>query len=408
MAHDGLTRAPASPLARAGAAWRGWPVAARIAAIYVLARLATTAIMLIVAAASPDDSRFGPDPTLADYVLGWDAQWYWTVAFSGYPSELPVDENGVTRENAWAFMPIYAYLANAVGFGVWGVGALVVSLLAGYAACVALYALLRRRIEQDAALWAVAFFASAPLAALFQVGYAEALFLAFLMCALLALSARRFGWLYLLIPLMAYTRPGVLAFALLLGLYGIHRWLRRRDDPLPAREVLHILALGAIGVVVGFSWQVFAAIATGVPEAYLETELAWRRGWIPGIEGFVPFEGWILAAPLWFSLWGLPEWLGFVTLGVLVAGAAGALFAPSVRRLGPEVRLWAASYILYLLAVFFPQSSTFRLLVPLSPLWGAGPRSRAGRWLTLALCLVGQGLWIAVMYGSGSTYWQVP
>ncbi|WP_345750939.1 hypothetical protein [Microbacterium rhizophilus] len=403
MAHHPLTRT-----ARAGAAWRAWPVATHIAAIYVLARLATTAILLLVAASSPADSRFGADPTLADYVLGWDAQWYWTVAFAGYPSELPVGENGVAGENAWAFMPVYAHLANLAGFGSWGVGALIVSLVAGYVACLALHALLRRRIDESAATWAVVLFANAPLAALFQVGYAESLFLALLMCALLALSARRWGWLYLLIPLMGYTRPGVLAFALLLGLYGIHRRLRRRDDPLPAREVGHILALGALAVVVGFSWQVLAGIATGVPDAYLQTELAWRRGWIPDIDAFVPFEGWIRAAPFWASLWGLPEWVGSVLLGMLIAGAAAALFAPSVRRLGPEVRLWAASYLLYLLAVFFPQSSTFRLLVPLSPLWGAAPRSRWGRGIVLVLCLAGQWLWIAAMYGSGNTYWQVP
>ncbi|WP_309068347.1 hypothetical protein [Microbacterium sp.] len=403
MAHDALRAA-----GRVASAWRGLPAAARIAVIYLLARLATTAIMLIVAAGSPPDSRFGADPTLVDYVLGWDAQWYWLVAFEGYPSELPLDEHGVVRENAWAFMPVYALLANALGFGVWGVGALIVSLVAGYIACLALHALLARRLEPDAASWAVVLFASAPLAALFQVGYAEALFLAFLMLALLALSARRWAWLYLLIPLMGYTRPGVLAFALLLGLYGIHRWLGRRDDPLPTAHILHILALGALAVAVGFSWQIFAAIATGMPGAYLETELAWRRGWIPGIEAFVPLEGWVRAAPLWFSLWGLPEWLGHVALVVLVAGAAIMLFTPAVRRLGPEIRLWTASYVLYLLAVFFPQSSTFRLLLPLSPLWGAAPRSRIGRWITLALCLAGQWIWIAAMYGSGNTYWQVP
>ena len=43
------------------------------------------------------------------------------------------------------------------------------------------------------------------------------------------------------------------------------------------------------------------------------------------------------------------------------------------------MRLWSASYLVYLLLVFFPQSSIFRLLVPLSPLWGAFalPRSTA-------------------------------
>ena len=53
---------------------------------------------------------------------------------------------------------------------------------------------------------------------------------------------------------LAQSRPSrardrrILAFALLLGLYGIHRWLRRHHDPLPARDVVHIVALGALGV----------------------------------------------------------------------------------------------------------------------------------------------------------------
>ena len=67
------------------------------------------------------------------------------------------------------------------------------------------------------------------------------------------------------------------------------------------------------------------------------------------------------------------------------------LFEPHVRRLGVELRLWSASYLLYLLLVFFPQSSIFRLLVPLSPLWGAFalPRSTAWRIGVLAAGLVG-------------------
>ena len=86
------------------------------------------------------------------------------------------------------------------------------------------------------------------------------------------------------------------------------------------------------------------------------------------------------------------------------------LRARSVRRLGSDIRLWSASYLLYLLAVFFPQSSTFRLLMPLTPLVGAlaVPRSRAYRWGMLLLCLLLQWFWILAMYGSAQTYWQVP
>ncbi|MBY0687502.1 hypothetical protein K5S26_02990 [Microbacterium marinilacus] len=390
------------------AAWRAWPAVARIAAIYVAARVLTTLLMLAVGAGAGSDSRFGADASPATYVLGWDAQWYWLVAVSGYPTELPVDDSGVVSENAWAFMPVYAYLAKVVGFGSWGLGALLISLVSGFAACLLLHRLLRARVGDRAATWAVVLFANSPLAVLFQVGYAESLFLALLLGALLCLALRRWWALYALIPLMGYTRPGVLAFALLLGLYGIWRWMRRATDPLPVREIVHVIALGGLAVVVGFSWQLIAAVVTGRADAYLETELAWRRGWVPGIESFVPFEGWVRAAELWMRLWGLPEWLGYVALAVLVIGAAAGLLSRSVRRLPVEVRLWSASYILYLLAVFFPQSSTFRLLLPLAPLWGAAPRSRAGRSATLVLCLVGQWAWTAAMYGSGNTFWQVP
>ena len=142
--------------------------------------------------------------------------------------------------------------------------------------------------DRTVATWAVVFFAAAPLAALFQVGYAESLFLLWLFLALWAVLLRRYAWLYLLIPLMGFTRPGVLAFALFLGLHGIHRWVTRRREALPARHIVHIVAAGALAVLVGFSWQVIAGVVTGDPGAYLATELAWRRNWLPGPQaGFV-------------------------------------------------------------------------------------------------------------------------
>jgi hypothetical protein len=392
--------------------WAHAPITVRIAAIYVVARLVTTGLLVLAAALSGPASRFGAEAGIHDFVLGWDAQWYWLVAEQGYPSQLPLTETGEVAENAWAFMPIYAYAARIIGFplGSWGAGALVISLIAGYIACLALYRLLHERIGSAPALWAVAFFASGPLAALFQVGYAEALFVMLLLFALDSVARRRYGLLYLLIPVMAFTRPGILAFALFLGLHGIYRWFRRKDEPLSGIHVVHIIALGAIASVTGFAWQVIAGLVTQDPGSYLATELAWRRAWGMGEEGFVPFAGWIEAAPFWFAQWGMPGWWGLAALVILVLGVAFALlFAPAVRRLGPEVRLWSASYVLYLLAVFFPQSSTFRLLMPLSPLWGAVvPRRRSYRFGVLLLCVIGQWIWIYHVYALGNTYWQVP
>ncbi len=399
---------------RLAAGWQGLPIALRIGILYLASRAVTSLFLLAAGALSQPGSRFGADPSIVDLALGWDAQWYWFLAQTGYPAELPLTDAGFVAENTWAFMPIYAYLALAIGtpLGHWGLGALIVSFVAGYLACLVLFRMLRPRLDEPARMWAVVFFASAPLAALFQVGYAESLFLLWLFLALEAVLRRRYAWLYLLIPLMGYTRPGILAFALFLGLHGIHRWMTRRREPLAGREIAHIVLLGLLAVVVGFSWQIIAGIVSGDPAAYLATELAWRRNWLgEAAGGFVPLEGFVDGAAFWFTTWGLGAVTGYVVLALAVAGiAALLLFEPHVKRLGVDLRLWSASYLVYLLLVFFPQSSVFRLLVPLSPLWGAAalPRARPWRLGVLAACLLGQWWWIYNMYALGNTYWQIP
>ncbi|WP_375383866.1 hypothetical protein [uncultured Microbacterium sp.] len=405
--------------------WRTLPVAVRIAVLYLGARVVTTGFLLLAASLSGVGSRFGPGAGIGDLMVGWDAQWYWFTAVNGYPVTLPLTGTGAVAENQWAFMPVYAYLSAALGtvFGSWGTAAVVISLVAGYLACLVFYRMLRPAgsqhpggpqpaLDQQTATWAVVFFASAPLAAMFQVGYAESLFLLWLFLALLLVQRRRYGWLYLLVPLMGFTRPGVLAFALFLGLFGISRWIRRRVEPLRGREIVHIVALGGLSVVVGFAWQVIAGVVTGDTGAYLATELAWRRNWLTGADSaFVPFDGFLRGAAFWFGSWGWGVGTGYVVLAASVIGVAALLiFEPHVRRLGLELRLWIASYLGYLLVVFFPQSSIFRLLLPISPLWGAAamPRSLIWRVGVLAACLLGQWWWIYNMYALGNTYWQIP
>lgn len=388
--------------------------AVRIAILYIAARVVTTLFFFAASSLSGIGSRFGLHAAFGTLVMGWDAQWYWYTAENGYPSTLPLTPDGKVQENQWAFLPLYPYIAKVLGIplGGWPVAAVIVSLVAGYLASLVLYRLLRRNLDATAATWAVVFFASGPLAALFQVGYAEALFLLWLMLALWLVMRRRYAWLYLLVPLMGFTRPGILAFALFLGLFGIWRWFTRAREPLPAREIVHIVALAALSTIVGFAWQVIAGLVTGDAGAYLRTELAWRRNWIPdAASNFFPFDGFLVGTRFWAGMWGWGEVTGYIVLAAIVVGIAAVLiFEPHVKRLGMEVRLWSASYLLYLLAVFFPQSSIFRLLVPLSPLWGAAaaPRSTAWRVTVLVACVAGQWWWIYNMYALANTYWQIP
>ncbi|MFT2689523.1 hypothetical protein [Clavibacter zhangzhiyongii] len=101
-----------------------------------------------------------------------------------------------------------------------------------------------------------------------------------------------------------------------------------------------------------------------------------------------------------------------IAVVLVVAVSAGMLILtrPSVRALGPELRIWVAAYGVYLLAVFFPQSSLFRLLLPMIPLAGALalPRSRAYRVALVLAAIAGQWVWIDVVWRMTTADWTPP
>ena len=99
-----------------------------------------------------------------------------------------------------------------------------------------------------------------------------------------------------------------------------------------------------------------------------------------------------------------------VILGLIVVGFFAFLFTPWARRLGPDLRFWLASYALYLLAVFFPQSSTFPLLVPMLPALGAFavPRAIWYRVGIVLLFIAGQWGWIHIGWWVDGYDWTPP
>jgi hypothetical protein len=64
----------------------------------------------------------------------------------------------------------------------------------------------------------------------------------------------------------------------------------------------------------------------------------------------------------------------------------------------------------YLLAVFFPQSSTWRILLPIAPLLGivALPRSRLYRVVVVVLFLVLQWVWLDWCWWVDGYDWTPP
>jgi len=259
-------------------------------------------------------------------------------------------------------------------------------------------------------MFAVVLFCFSPVSPLFQLAYAESLYLLLLATALLLLVERRYGWLFPVVLAMAFTRPSGLAFALAVGLHVVYRWLHRREEPFPVRERVLSSSLAVFSAVAGIAWPAIAAVATGSWTAYTDTELAWRAPYI-GFTHLVPFTPWFQGADWWASVMlGVPGWIGVIALVLLVAVYAVLLFSPAVRRLGVDLRFWIAAYSLYLFAVFFPQSSTFRLLMPLFPLLGAIalPRNRVYRVGMVVLAVALQVGWIAICWGVDGADWSPP
>jgi len=160
----------------------------------------------------------------------------------------------------------------------------------------------------------------------------------------------------------AFTRPGALALALALAVTALVR-LRREGRAFRRRERVSVVVAGLVISAAGLAWSPIADHVTGRPGAYLDTELAWWTGFV-GRQEFVPLTPWFLMAGAWLGV------AGVVLVVAVLVGAAWFLSRRSTRAAGVEVVSWSASYLLYLVAVFLPQQSLPRLLMPLAPLLG--------------------------------------
>jgi hypothetical protein len=387
----------------------GW---LKVLVVFVLSRVLTTSIILSFAARQDENAWTGASPNYFDFAKIWDGHWYYIVAVAGYPSELPITEDGYVDESAWAFMPAYPavvrliMLLTGLDFQVAGV---LVSVGFALGAALMFYKLIHLVQPGSVALFAVVLFCVAPLSPILQVSYAESMHLFLLALALYLLLQRRYWTMLPAVAAMALTRPSGLAFALTLLLHLVYRFVVRARDPFPWSERIAVMVAGVFSAFMGVAWLGIAWAVTGSPSAYLDTELAWRRPYI-GQEELVPFTPWIRAAAFWQQYLPLPAPAAHVMLGLLIVGFALFLFTPWMKRLGPDLRFWVLSYALYLLAVFFPQSSTFRLLVPLFPMLGAlaQPRSPIFRVLLVAACIAGQWAWMTVGWYVDGYDWTPP
>jgi hypothetical protein len=371
----------------------------KVLVIFAASRLVSTIILLAFAAIQPANPWTLAHPDYFSFAGLWDGAWYHLVVTNGYPTTLPLTSDGHINQNTWAFLPAYPLLVGGLStittlsFNVVGV---FVSI--GFAAGTALvfYKMLLLRLGSSAALFAVVLFCFSPLSPVLQVDYAESMQLFFIACALYYLQQRRYWTMLPYVAIASFTRPGMLAFALAMGAHVVYRWVVRGRDPFRSDERVAAIVTTVASAILGYAWPAIAGLVTGVSGAYTKTELSWRSpyvGWTP----LVPFTSWIQGANWWFAWqrWPGPP-IPFVVLAIAVGLFGWFLFTKPMKRLGVDLRLWVASYALYLLAVFFPQSSVFRLFVPIFPVLGAmaQPKSLVYRVIIVVAFIVGQIAWV--------------
>ncbi|WP_255405250.1 hypothetical protein [Sinomonas sp. R1AF57] len=377
----------------AASRFASWPWWLQVLAVYAASRVVGFLVFSAASLQQGVNPWFPPQPDYWRFVQIWDSEWYGRIIQNGYPAELPRSATGTVQENAWAFYPVFPLLVKGLSAASglpWQAVAQTVAVAAGLAAALIVYRLFRHRAEHRTALWGVAFVAFFPVSAILQVPYAESLGLALLAWALLRVVERRYLAAMPVVAAMCLTRPVGVPFALMVaGLFAV-RWWNRRAEGTTAGELARVAGLAVVSGASALAWPAIAWAATGEPTAYTQTETVWRGG---PLELFVPWfdTGVFLFGPV----------LGVIAPVVLVAVAALCLTSTPVRRLGVEMQLWSGAYILYLLAVLHPQTSTFRMMLPLFPLALAAAglsRSAAYRWVTVAFFVLLEIVWVVWLW----------
>ncbi len=384
----------------------------QVTLVFLVGRAISTAMLLVLASQQAENAWTGAQPSLWDFSTMWDGRWYNIIAETGYPQEIPITEDGHVAENAWAFLPVYPVIVRGLMLltGLpWSISGVVVSLIFALSASLVFYKLLVKYVPAQQALFAIVLFSVAPVSPLFQLAYAESLQFFLIALVILLMQRRHYGWVIPVVIVLSLTRPGALAVALAVGLHWIYRFAKRKRSRFPTRERVLVAVVALVSAVAGFAWLFIAGWATGIPTAYLETRacVALRLHRLSRTCS-VHAMG-LCRTVVDYKLW-LPELGGYILLGALVVGFAAFLFTPAVKKLGVDVRFWLASYALYILAVFFPQSSTFRLLAPLFPALGAvaAPKSRVYRVIMVVLFIVLQWGWLLICWRIDGYDWSPP
>ncbi len=363
-------------------------------AVYGASRLLTFVLVAWLSRFQGSTSWGSPAfPGYGGVLANWDGIWYRMIAEEGYPAEIPRHPRGGIGLNPWAFYPVFPMTARAVmattGLSFPVAGSLV-ALVCGAGAAVVLRSLVERAAGPSTAIWTVVLFCTFPAAPVLQMTYTESTAALFLFGVFWCLQRQRYLLAAPLVLLAGMSRSIGIPLALVVGVHTlrrVHRRLRHRE-PLPVTQLLALGLLCGDAAAGAVAWFLIVEAVTGEP--YAVAQAPWRGGhtqfwWTWSIRGEFLF--------------------GAAWVPVVVAASAGYAWwvtrGASRRVLGADMLTWALGYVAYLVAAVDLWSSLFRYLLLLFPafvLLAAASPSRAYRWSVTVAFVVGQVLWIALLW----------
>ena len=252
----------------------------------VLVYCAVRAVGLIVLAAMAP--RLGRVPSL---LTKWDGQWYLGVAGHGYDTALTYRPSGGLVNTNIVFFPLYPLLIAGLGLALGAVAAaLLISLLAGIAAAIALRAIGEELYDRRTGLLLAALWAAVPTAVVESMAYTESLYTALAAFTVLYLIRGRWIAAGVAALLAGLTHPTGVAAAAAVGVCALATLTRRpggeraeeriegtAEQPARRRPVGWRPWLACVLAPIGaLSYLVWVAVALGRWDGFSYME---ERGW---------------------------------------------------------------------------------------------------------------------------------
>lgn len=295
----------------------------------VLIYCAVRAIGLIVLAVMA--KHVGRVPSL---LTRWDGQWYLDVARHGYDTALTYRPGGGLVNTNIVFFPLYPLLVAAFGLVLGLVpAALLISLLSGMAAAVALRAIGQDLYDKRTGLLLVALWAAVPTAVVESMAYTESLYTALAAFTVLFLIRERWYAAAIAALLAGLTHPTGVAAATTMGVCALATAARRQTGWKPWLAT----ALAPVGALGYLAW---VAVSLGRWDGFTYME---EKGWFstPSLIGVWHQITAGLTRPLPLG-YRVPVYVLFVTVA-LAAVLTAMLLSSRVRGGLPVVAFaWAS------------------------------------------------------------------